>query len=94
MIPKNNINIQFDLLKRVKKIRNFPVKPNKGGTPAKDIKETTTYMEIDGVLPINFNSLKVFTYFISNKKKIKNKLNNRIKYIVTFNNSNENTYSL
>jgi hypothetical protein len=78
-VPKKNKNNQLDLLKSVKKIRNFPENPNSGGTPAKDINDITKYIDIEGVFPINFNSLSVFIYFISNKKNIKNTLNNKIR---------------
>jgi hypothetical protein len=53
------------------------VKPNKGGTPAKLIKIKTTNIEIEGILPINFNSFNVLTYLISKIKNMKNILNNK-----------------
>jgi hypothetical protein len=40
--PKKNKNNQFDLLKIAIKIKNFPEKPNRGGTPANDINIITT----------------------------------------------------
>lgn len=53
------------------KTKNFDIKPNKGGNPAKDSNNKTKNVVINGKFPKNFNSFNVFKYFISNKKKIK-----------------------
>lgn len=47
------------------------IKPNKGGIPAKDNSIITIKVDINGKLPKNFKSFKVFMYFKSNKKNNK-----------------------
>lgn len=53
------------------KTKNFDRKPKSGGTPANDKSIKTKKIVINGKLPKNFISFKVFKYFISNIKKIK-----------------------
>ena len=74
------------------KTKNLDIKPNKGGTPAKDKIIKTKYIVIKGKLPKNFNSFSVFKYFISKIKKIK-KIFIKIKiYDKILNNNKENEY--
>lgn len=70
-INKNKI-LFFEIIKI--KIKNLEIKPNNGGTPANDNNNKTMLTVIKGRLPKNFNSFKVFKYFISNRKNRKNKL--------------------
>ena len=53
-----------------KNIKNLEINPNKGGIPANDNNIITINVVINGKLPKNFKSFKVFIYFKSNKKKI------------------------
>ena len=52
-------------------IKNLPKKPDKGGTPANDKKLKTIKVVIICKLYINFNSFRVFSHLVSNKKKMK-----------------------
>jgi hypothetical protein len=70
-------NKKLVLFTKKMNIINFPENPNKGGTPAKDINIKTIFIEIEFKLPIYLNSFKVLKYFVSNKKNIKKKFNNK-----------------
>ena len=64
-----NKKLFFEIIKI--KTKNLDKKPNKGGTPANDNINKTKKMVIKGKLPKNFNSFKVFKYFMSKIKNIK-----------------------
>jgi hypothetical protein len=87
-------NNHVDVVNSTINIKNLPPKPNKGGIPAKDIKKIIIKIENDCMLPTNFNSFNVFIFLTSTKKKTEKILNNKTRYISTFNKNNEYTYSL
>lgn len=59
MILKNNIINQLeDLIKKINN-KNLPIKPNKGGTPAKEINNNVKVIEINTKFPQFFNSFNV-----------------------------------
>lgn len=54
------------------KKKNFPQKPNKGGTPANEVTDKKIDKVNKFVLPINLKSVNDLKLFKSNKNKIKN----------------------
>ena len=61
------------------KIKNFPEKPNNGGTPANDISTITIKIENDWIPPTNLKSFNVLTKRTSIKKNNAKTLNNKNK---------------
>lgn len=83
-INKQNKNMLLLENKDIK-IKNLLTKPNKGGTPAKDNNNIVIHIDILTMLLLFFKSLRDLSFFKSNKKKIKNKLNNKYMYTVKLN---------
>lgn len=73
-LKKNKIKYWW-LLKKNKNIKNLPVNPNIGGTPAKDNKAKTIEIITKGNDPTILNSFSVLKNFISNKKNTLNIVN-------------------
>lgn len=73
--------------------KNLPIKPNKGGIPAKDskLKKTIIYTKLNKEKFLNW--LSVLNLFKSNKKKTLNNKNNKIKYIIIFKSNKLKPYS-
>ena len=67
-----NKKLFFEIIKI--KTKNLDKKPNKGGSSANVNINKTKKMVIKGKLPKNFNSFKVFKYFMSKIKNIKKML--------------------